>query len=99
MVRAWTPSPTTTGAYTFLNGQQVTMIRSRVVPKAEQSQAPGAVAGEVLGSCGDGLLVQTGDGQVVIQDLELGPAAEISEDERIASVGLRGRVVFGPKYA
>jgi methionyl-tRNA formyltransferase len=99
MVRAWTPSPTTTGAYTFLNGQQVTMIRSRVVPEEEQLQATGAVPGEILGSCGDGLLVQTGDGQVVIQDLELGPATEVSSEERIASVGLRGRVILGPKHA
>ena len=92
MVRAWTPSPIETGAYTHLGGRQVTLVRSRVLPPEEQVPGPGAVPGELVATRGDGLVVQTGEGQVVIQDLRV-------EGAGLDLPGLRGRVIFGPKAA
>ena len=59
--------PPMEGAVTFFQGRRVRVLRSRVLEEAPFARA-GAVPGQILGSTGEGLLVQTGEGVLAIRE-------------------------------
>jgi methionyl-tRNA formyltransferase len=57
-------------AYTYLGGQRVSIWAAQVAP-SEWRRNPEAIPGEILALFGEGVMVQTGDGCVVLTDVDV----------------------------
>ena len=91
------------GAYTYLGGQRLTVWAARHASEAERDLAlsRGKVPGEVVAVLGDGWLVRTGDGGMVVTDAELTAPAGAASQSGALGGGVRvsglpgGTVVLG----
>jgi methionyl-tRNA formyltransferase len=59
------------GAWTMLGGRKVRIWKARVLEPGRHVRVEGAVPGQVLAVTGRGMWVQTGDGQVSIEECEV----------------------------
>jgi len=83
-VRGYNPAPM---AWTELGGERVRVLRAR----AEPPQARGAAAGTVLSAAADGLRVATGDGTLVITEIQFAGGTPLSAAQASAGRSLAGR--------
>jgi methionyl-tRNA formyltransferase len=87
------------GAYTFVGGQRMTVWSARYATEGERDLAlsGGSAAGEVVAVLGDGWLVRTGDGAMVITDAELTAPEGAARQSAGGSGGVRGAGVAAGK--
>jgi len=88
-VRGFSPYP---GAFTFWNGKRIKIYRSSVV---EETPKETDEAGRVVSTSDRGIVVQTGDGKICIQELQVEGKRRMKTGEFLRGYDLPTDVVLG----
>ncbi len=83
------------GAWTMIAGRKMHIWSVRVVPKAEEIAARGALPGEILALTGKGLWVQCGEGQLQILDATLDDQPGKTPFDLVSSAAEKRRILVG----
>lgn len=83
------------GAWTMIGGYKMPVWQVKIVARADELPAKGAIPGEVLALTGKGLWVQCGEGQLQILDAELDELPGVTPFELVAPMGGPARLLLG----
>lgn len=83
------------GAWTLLSGRKLHVWKAVVVPKEQELQVQGAIAGEVLAVLGKGLWVQCGEGQLQIVDSSFEDDPNTKAGDRVSCLGGKLKFLLG----
>jgi len=89
LIRGLDPWP---GAYTTVNGKTLKLFSSRVVSAGDADTVPGRVRGH----SGDGLLVETGDGVILLGALQLAGRKRLGALDFLRGFPLQSGTLLGP---